>query len=423
MNPDLKNEKSMNKGRRRMNYQRLERILAVVALGIIVVALVIGSFQEEADLLPYFKQALPEASRFEAVGIGTYAAWDGQTEESLMGYVTTGKAHGYGGEMEVAVVVSPEGAILGLVIVEQKETAAFLRRVLRSGLLDSLRGKAYADPLALGNDVDGITGATYSCRAIVDSVRKATRKVATRELGFSSPPEPLPKVQFGFPEAVLVALFGFGIMGRLRRFKYKKTARWVSMLVGLAVLGFMYNIPLTIVWINKLLLGFWPTWQTNLYWFILVGGILIIYTIDNKNPYCEWFCPFGATQECLGVVGGARVHVPRRAHNLLRWGQRLLALTAIVIALIFRNPGVSSYEVFGAFFRLIGSNFLFAVLGIVLVASLFIRRSWCSYLCPLRPVTDFIRLMRSWIKELWIKAFPRGQSESVMNYGIEKDPT
>jgi NosR/NirI family nitrous oxide reductase transcriptional regulator len=261
--------------------------------------------------------------------------------------------------------------------------------------------------------VDGVTGATYSCRAIIDSARKATRKVAARELGFSLPPEPSPKIQFGFSEAVLIVLFGFGIVGRLRRFKYKKTARWISMLVGLAVLGFVYNRPLTIVWINRLLLGFWPTWQTHLYWFILIGGILFIYSTDNKNPYCEWFCPFGATQECLGMVGGAKVHIPTRTHNLLRWGQRSLALAAIVIALVFRNPGISSYEVFGAFFRLIGSNFLFVLLGIVLVASLFIRRPWCSYLCPLRPVTDLIRLILNWIKELWIKAFSGGQTESV----------
>jgi uncharacterized protein with FMN-binding domain len=382
----------------------MERLLAGVALGVIVVAWIIGSFRTEADLLPYFEQLLPEASRFEAVGFGMYAAWDRRNGESLLGYVTTGQAQGYGGEMEVAVAVSPEGVILGSVIVEQKETAAFLGRVERSGLLHSLKGKAYSEPLALGEDVDGVTGATYTCRAITSSVRKAARKVAAGELGFPPPPEASPNVQFGFPEAILIALFGLGVVGRLRLFKYKKAARWISMLAGLIVLGFVYNIPLTIVWINRLLLGFWPPWQTHLYWFILIGGILFIYTIDNKNPYCEWFCPFGATQECLSVLGGANRRVPQRAHNLLRWSQRLLALTAIVIALIFRNPGISSYEVFGVFFRLIGSDFLFALLGVVLVTSLFVRRPWCSYLCPLRPVTDFIRLMRDWIRELWNKA-------------------
>ncbi len=399
----LESRVSLDHSLGRKNNRRLERFLAVVALGIVVVAWIIGSFREEVDLIPYLKQALPQASRFEAINLGTYKAWGSQAEDSLLGYVTTGKAQGYGGDMKVAVAVSLEGVILGLAVVEQKETSAFLRRVFRSNLLDSLRGKIYSDPLALENDVDGVTGATFSCRAITDSVRSATRKIAVRELGFSLPPEPSPKVAFGFPEAMLIVLFGFGIMGRMRRFKYKKTARWVSMLVGLVVLGFVYNRPLTIVWINRLILGFWPAWQTHLYWFILIGGILFIYTMDNKNPYCEWFCPFGATQECLGVVGGAKVRVPQRAHTLLRWGQRWLALSAIVIALVFRNPGISSFEVFGAFFRFIGSNFLFILLGIALVASLFVRRPWCSYLCPLRPVTDFIRLMRDGIKDLWKK--------------------
>ena len=391
----------------------MERLLALGAFGILVVAWIIGSFRAEADLVPYLEQALPQASRFQAVSLGTYEAWGGRREDSLLGYVTTGKAQGYGGEMKVAVAVSLEGEILGLAIVDQKETAAFLQRVIRRGLADSLVGKLYADPLSLGDDVDGISGATYSCRAITDSVRSATRKIAARRLGLSPPPETSPGIMFGFPEAMLVVLYVFGIVGRLRRFKYKKTARWVSMLAGLAALGFMTNMPLTIVWINRLLLGFWPAWQTHLYWFILIGGILFIYTVDNKNPYCEWFCPFGATQECLNVVGGAKVRVPQRAHSLLRWGQRLLALTAIVIALIFRNPGISSYEVFGAFFRLIGSNFVFVLLGIVLVASLFIRRPWCSYLCPLRPVTDLIRLVRNWIFELWKKALHGRQRKRV----------
>jgi uncharacterized protein with FMN-binding domain len=393
--------------------RRLERIWALVAFGVVLAAWVIGSFRAEADLIPYLKQALPEASQFEAASFGTYIAWGEDPESGLLGYVTTGKAQGYGGEMEIAVAVSPEGVILGLAIVDQKETAAFLRRVFRGNLLDSFEGKPYSDPLTLGDDVDGVTGATYSSRAIVRSVRLATHKIARRELGFSPPPEPKLRVKFGFPEVMLVVLFGFGIVGRLRRFRYKKTARWVSMLLGLVVLGFVYNMPLTIVWINRLLLGFWPTWQTHLYWFILIGGILFIYTIDNKNPYCEWFCPFGATQECLSVVGGGKVRVPQRAHNLLRRGQRVLALTAVVIALVFRNPGISSYEVFGAFFRLIGSNILFVLLGIVLVASLFIRRPWCSYLCPLRPVTDLIRLMRNWIRELWKKTVPGEQRKHV----------
>jgi len=167
------------------------------------------------------------------------------------------------------------------------------------------------------------------------------------------------------------------------------------------VLGFIYNAPLTMANIHSLLLGFWPQWQMNLYWFLLIGGILFLLAIGNKNPYCQWFCPFGAAQECMGVIGGAKAREPKRYRELLRWTQRGLALFAVVVALWYRSPGLSSYEVFGTLFSFTGSSIQFVLLAIVLIASLFIKRPWCNHLCPLRPVMDFIRLIRIWMRELW----------------------
>src|SRR5690606_31513938 len=110
------------------------------------------------------------------------------------------------------------------------------------------------------------------------------------------------------------------------------------------------NAPLTLAYFTKAILGYWPQWQTNLYWYFLLGGILFVFTVDNKNPYCEWFCPFGAVQECLGAIGGAKTLTPRRHRAWLNWLQRGLALGAILLGVFFRNPGLSSYELFGTLF-------------------------------------------------------------------------
>jgi len=402
----------MSSEQRKKTSKRLENMLAVVALAIVIIAWFVGSFRAKSDLAPFLKEALPQADHFEPASGRTYIAWENSAKERLIGYITTASADGYAGEIEMTVAVSAEGAIIGLAIVEQMETASFFQRVLRSDLLQSLKEKTYSDSFVLNKDIDGVTGATYSSRALADAARRASRKVASINLGLPAIKEPSPPIQLGIPEAVLIALFVFGIIGRLKRFKYKKTARWASMLAGLSVLGFIYNKPLTLVQINKLLLGFWPAWQTHLYWYLLLAGILFIYTINNRNPYCEWFCPFGSTQECLGVIGGAKKRIPEPYHTFLRWFQRALALLAIVLALLYRNPSISSYEVFGAFFHLIGSSFNFALLGVVLIAALFLRRPWCSYLCPLRPVTDFIRLVRSWVKTGWVSVGVRQQKLS-----------
>jgi polyferredoxin len=74
-----------------------------------------------------------------------------------------------------------------------------------------------------------------------------------------------------------------------------------------------------------------------------------------------------------------------------------------MLAFLFRNPGLSSYEVFGALFAFTGSTVLFALLGIVLLLSLFVKRPWCHYLCPLDPVYDIVRLGRTWVLEQWTR--------------------
>ena len=393
--------------RKKTPSQKWDRILAIFALIILVCTWFAGTFRAQADLHPFLQQALPEADHFTLDSGGNYTAWKNSDEDESIGYVAVDSGHGYGGNLRLAVALALDGSVKGLAVVDHKETTAFFGRVLRRGVLDDLKGKKFSDPFILGQDVDNVTGATYSVRAILDAARKASRRVASKNLGYSVAPEPSPKIRFGIPETVLAALFLFGFIGRSRRFKYKKTARWISMLIGLFVLGFVFNKPLTLVLINKMILGFWPQWQLQLYSYILLAGILLITFVDNKNPYCEWFCPFGSAQECLAVIGGGKKRPPKNVHTALRWFQRALALGAIVIALFYRNPSISSYEVFGAFFHLIGTNFHFVLLGIVLVVALFLRRPWCSYLCPLRPVTDFIRLVRNWIRDIWTGLRPK----------------
>ena len=378
-----------------MNSKRLERILALAAVVLIGIVWFVGLSRSEADLEPFLQSALPQSGFIEQNQGSVYTAWASPQKDNMLGYLSTGTADGYGGELKVAVAVSTEGTVLGFTIIDHKETFSFFRRVLRSRLITDIKNKPYSDSFVPGQDIDGITGATYSARALAEAVKNASRQVATKALHLPAIEEPAPKIQFGAPELVLLGLFLLGLIARKLRFKPKKIVRWVSMLTGIGFLGFLLNKPFTLGLINKLLLGYWPKWQIELYWYILLGGIILITLIDNKNPYCDWFCPFGATQECLGVIGGAKNRVPNRIHNSLRWLQRAIALGAILWALVVRNPSVSSYEVFGAFFRLIGTNFLFILLAVVLIVSLFIRRPWCSYLCPLRPVTDFLKLIRN----------------------------
>lgn len=375
--------------------QRIDRILAIVALVAIVAVWFVGRSRAEAELTPFLKQAQPEAGRLEPLDHGYYAAWRDGTDGQLLGYLATGTGDGYGGELTVVVSVSSEGTVQRIVVAGHRETASFWQRVKKRDVLKSLEGKVHSDAFVLGGDVDGVSGATYTCRALVDAVRRGTRNIAREVLALPTPEEPEPEIRFGFVEGFLIFLFVAAYIGTRKWFKYKKTLRWVGMLGALLVLGFVYGNPLTMIFVNKMLLGYWPQWQLELYWYILLVGVLFFIIVDNKNLYCERVCPFGAAQECLAVIGGGKVRVPETPRKIMRWVQRVLSLGVILAALLYGSPAGVSYEVFGAFFRLIGSTFLFALLGIVLVTALFIKRPWCNYLCPLRPVTDYFRLFRN----------------------------
>lgn len=384
---------------KRERNKKIETWLAVMAILLILAAWFIGAKLENSDIVSSIRVTMPEIAKLEEVDKSTYSTYD--SDEELLGYVTVESSMGYGGPLQMAVAVDQKGNIYNLSVVSSKETPTYLDKVISEKFLDEINGKSYKDKFSLSSDVDGVSGATYSSRAILEASKKGNKFIAAKILNFDVPKEEDPSIQFGAPEIILILLFVVGYIAHKRTFKYTKIVRWGTMLTGLFVLGFYYNQPLSLSLINQLLLGYFPPIHSHLYWYLILGGVFFVFTIDNKNPYCSWFCPFGAAQECLGVIGGAKNRSSKTFNDVFKWSLRIITLVAIIIALLLRNPGVTSYEVFGTLFKLTGSNYQFAILGIVLVASMFIKRPWCNYLCPLKPVTDHLTNVRGWLFSKW----------------------
>lgn len=383
----------------KVDKKKIETRLAIISIVIMVAAWLIGGQIEVSDIVSSIKVKIPEIAKLEEIEKATYKIYNSKEEQ--LGYVTVESSMGYGGPLQMAIAVDNKGEILNVAVVNSKETPSYLTKVLSTDFLDKIIGKKYDEEYSIGNEIDAVSSATYSSRAMVEASKKGNRFIAFKILGFDVPKAKLPSIQIGVPEVVLLLLFVIGYFAHKKTFKYTKIARWGTMLVGLFVIGFYYNQPFTLSMFNQLLLGYFPPLHSHLYWYLLLGGIFLVLTIENKNPYCSWFCPFGAAQDCFGLVGGAKHRPIGKYKNVFKWILRILILLAIVIALLLRNPGVTSYEVFGTLFKLTGSNFQFAILGIVIVSSMFIKRPWCTYLCPLGPVTDHFTHIRKLILNKW----------------------
>ncbi len=387
-------ENNLSPHRKKVQRERLGIVLTAL---IIITAWVVGRFSKDADAFDYAHEVLPGAVSVEELPsyfIGLDA--NGET----IGYAAVGEGSGYGGPIKVIVGTDLMGNILGMRIIENHETPGFFRLVDSTGFLDQFIEKTITSPLSLESDIDGISGATVTSEAIAASLRQSVRTIASD--GFDSPLPPEKKaIKFGAPEIVLIGLFAVGYFShKQRNDKLKRRLRWGTLLTGMVFLGFVYTAPLTISQIIAFLSGYWPDWHNNLYWYILIGGIIFVTTVDAKNPYCAWFCPFGAFQEVVSKLTDVKVFRPKGWKNFLQWLPRVLALTAIVLGLIFRQPGVVGYEPFATLFDLRGTGLEWILLVLTIIASLIFYRPFCNFLCPIDPVIGYIGAMRRWIREV-----------------------
>lgn len=378
----------------RKNNLRVEKGLLLLTLVVIVVCWFVGKRRTEAELRPLLPRLFPKGKQFEQIDSSVFCVRDGHGK--ILGYAAVGEATGYGGKLKVLVAVSPEGRAERIIITEHRETSYFLERVLKRGFLKQLTNKSYQEAFSLGKDVDGVSGATYTCRAISEAVKKATRKVAGEVLGYRLPEEPEKPVRIGVPEVLIFLLFLSAFFARSLKSRGKKRIRWVILIISTIFIGFLYNKLLNLVVVNRFLTGLWPGWRTELYWYLLLAALLVVLLTEGENLYCGWICPFGAIQEGLGALGGFKKN-PAKFIKYFRWFQRLLALVAVCVALIYRNPGKFNYEIYSSFFALIGTDLQFLLLGLILVLSLFVIRPWCLFLCPTKAIVDYVLFVRNWV--------------------------
>jgi uncharacterized protein with FMN-binding domain len=316
---------------------------------------------------------------------------DGSAQEKV-GYVSTAEAYGYGGPIHVAVGLDVQGAITQIAILRQTESMPFLRKIIDLGLPEALAGRSWSNEFRVGRDVDAVTGATASLDGLTTAIRTACHKAA-RLAGVAVPSAPRQRVAFGLPEVVLILLYGAGVVAYRRPGAFGRALQTATLVAGVVLVGLWLNGAVSLIHLNAFLLGYWPAWRDHLYWYLLVGGVLLPILLTGKSLYCSHICPFGATQRALGSLGLTR-KLPDRGDVALRWIQRVLVWVAVICALAFRNPALIPYDLSGALFGWAGLTWQFVALAVILAVSLIITRPWCNYLCPIRAVADFIRLAR-----------------------------
>jgi len=191
----------------------------------------------------------------------------------------------------------------------------------------------------------------------------------------------LTKEEFSLPPKLIV-LFILLLIAMVALKLKRYWLRYPILITSIAYLGFyegscvcpngaLQNIPLFLATSKYANIG--------IYLFEIVVIFAVIFLMGNL--YCGWVCHKGGIQEFLFRKKLA-IKIPEKIDRVLR-NFRFLFLGIVLAYPIFKHAKFfGKIDPFKVIFNLYGTTTLTIILAITLLASIFIYRPFCRYVCP-----------------------------------------
>ena len=276
---------------------------------------------------------------------------------------------GFGGNLRVVVGISPDGKIAGVELGENYESVGFIERVREEGFFKKWNGLSVEE--AAEAEVDTVSGATMSTRAIKSMVALNLSKYSGSEFEKISDSEPV------WLEIVVFLILAYSIFAF---FFPQKTAKFrIIHLTALAIIpGFIGGYALSMEsfknWLSSGNIALVPA--------VILGCALILPIIFGRNFYCSFVCPFGAMQELFGRIPLPKKELPAKFMKVVSVFKVVL-LAAVYILMVFKVvEDFTVFEPFSAFKFEVASIPTLVIAAVFLIISLFINRPWCRFFCP-----------------------------------------
>ncbi len=375
------------------NYKILNKtsILKIIIWFTVIISLTIayiyGFIRKDTQVLTHLRIIFPEKVEFQTRGNNPLLLeiYDRETKKFL-GYCAVEKSQGWGGPLLVATNIDSEGTLKKAIVLDHKETPSFFLKLQRHNFFEQFSGKGVSEPFILGEDIDTITQATVTSKAVTDAVRTASHTLGRKLLKLQIE-EMQERWNFGINELILLLLYA----GVLINIKLKsKIIRYVIMTSAFVFLGFYLNTAISIGNISQILLGFVPNIKENIFWWILVGGALFMPLVLKKNLYCSCVCPFGVLQDYTAKLSGINIVMSKKNVRFAKTIASFLTWLALVIIFITSNPALGTYEPFATFFRLEGMGIQWYILPAVVLGSFILTRFFCRFFCPVGVVLNIM---------------------------------
>ncbi len=350
--------------------------------------------------------------------------------------------YGYNSVTPLNIFLDENERVMKVELCKNKESRGYISNVIESGFLDSWNGLTAEE--AANFHVDAVSGSTYSSTAIAQSMQTRMQLFSQQKGKLFSWDWKLFFRQVCILIVTILALICF-FMPKRKKLKNSEsrglgdlvTLRRISLLLSIAVLGF---------WNNSLLsLALFCNWLTNgvslaiqIPLLIIAALSIILPLVTKKSFYCQYLCPFGAAQEFVGAIGQKSIckdtsnvsnickdtsnvstttsnvsnickdtsnvstttsnvsttsKLKANIHKVFSVLRKVILLSLLIIFALGLGLDLSVVEPFPIFnYQSIGFGVaIFA--AVIIIASIFIRRPWCNYLCPTGTLLESFRIL------------------------------
>ena len=300
---------------------------------------------------------------------------------------------GYGGPVPLKIHIK-DGRVAAVEAEPNAESPDFFNRA--KTLLNHWQGKEVDE--ALAEEVDAVSGATFSSRAIIANMQRGLAYAkqhgqwgengSVGALGTSAPP---------------IVGSGGNSVGALET-SAPPIVALVVVLLG-AVVPLFYNnrrLHLVQLAVNVVVLGLWTGTFVSytLFMRIFAGGVslsaigalaapllmlivALIYPLAGRSGhYCANICPFGSAQELAGKLSRRKLRITPRVLKLLSVLRNLLWGVLMALLLTGTCTAWIDYELFTAFLYSSASVWVIVLAALFLVLSVWVPRPYCRFVCP-----------------------------------------
>ena len=133
---------------------------------------------EEAKLIGSLKMLFPESSDFDEITVNDKLYYKAMKDNEILGVAGSFSYLGFNSDITFVAGVDTSCEIAGVEILSHTETPGLGARVADETCILQFKGKSVDDPFVIGEDVDGITGATVTSCAINDGIKDAVDELA-----------------------------------------------------------------------------------------------------------------------------------------------------------------------------------------------------------------------------------------------------